>query len=101
MLVGIHSLKRQVAICGISPIILYLAIDSTDPYDQYAAITVSGSQPINWFDTYACTSGTIANNTPLLIGNIGYGFYTHCVTFTNSYGSTGTSFDLYRSDPSP
>ena len=100
MLVGIHSLKPQVAICGVSPIILSVTSFSSS-YDPYVEIVVSGSQPINWFNSATNYGATIANNTPIDIYNAGYGWTTHCVTFTNSYGTTGMSFSLYSSDPSP
>jgi len=111
MFVGIHSLKPQVAIGGVSPIILSAYVNSNDFYYEYGVFVVSGSQPIVWVDsiyawgtppTYitAC-SGTIANNTELFVSNPGYGYKVHCVTFTNTYGSTGLSLNISSSDPSP
>jgi len=104
MFVGIHSLKPQVTISGpgVSPIILSATIDYSDMFYEIANIVVSGSQPINWYDSSIANGGTITN-TPytLYISNPSYGRYNHCVTFTNSYGTTGTSVTLSSSDPSP
>jgi hypothetical protein len=101
MFVGIHSLKPNVG--GVSPIILSAYINSNDIYSQCGIFVVSGSQPIIWCDTTSngICSGTINNNIELCVCNPGYGYRSHCVTFTNTYGTTGTSLNLSSSDPSP
>jgi hypothetical protein len=100
MLLGSHALKKSYSENGVSPIILNITYYNNQ-FDPSVDIVVSGFQPINWFDSATNYGGTIANNTSLNISNPGYGWYNHCVTFTNSYGTTGTSFSLSSSDPSP